>query len=95
MFPYRGDRIIDDVFFDDDGESFSYRRGGQGEWRVRIAGEGGELQVHVVLSGNAPASADVVKILLPRQELRTVRATGGRILNDAVNGEWREVRLAL
>ena len=53
------------------------------------------MQVHVVLSGNAPASADVVKILLPRQELRTVRATAGRILTDSVNGEWREVRLAL
>ena len=95
VFPYRGDRVIDDVFFDDDGESFSYRRGGQGEWRVRIAGEGGELQVHVALSGNVPVSADVVKILLPRQELRAVRAMAGRILNDAVNGEWREVRLAL
>lgn len=95
VFPYRGDRVIDDVFFDDDGESFSYRRGGQGEWRVRIAGEGGELQVHVVLSGNVPVSADVVKILLPRQELRAVRAVAGRILDDAVKGEWREVRLAL
>lgn len=95
VFPYRSDRVIEDAFFEDDGESLSRRGGGHGQWHVRVAGEGGELQVQVALNGDAPVSAEVVKILLPRQELRTVRATAGRILDDVVTGEWREVRLAL
>lgn len=95
VFPQVADSVIEDAFFEDDGESQDYRSGGAGEWKVRVVADAAELRVQIAVSGKVAVPAEGIRILLPRQECRAVRAVSGAIVRDVVTSEWREVRLAL
>ncbi|MDR2789154.1 MAG: glycoside hydrolase family 31 protein [Candidatus Accumulibacter sp.] len=94
VFPPRGEGVVEDVFFEDDGHSMAYLDGGYGKWRVRVATGANEIRVELDSSGRAAIPASGVTLLFPRQEVRPIHAVSGRITGDVVTAEWRELRLA-
>ncbi|MDP5238851.1 glycoside hydrolase family 31 protein [Uliginosibacterium sp. 31-16] len=97
VFPLRGEGVFEDRFFEDDGESQAYRDGQYGHWVLRVQGTAETISLSVQADGQCPPSRihHEVRVLLPRQEIRAIRATHGQIVSDRETADWRELRLAL
>ena len=94
IFPLQNDGIIDETFFEDDGESTAYLDGQRGEWKVRITSDEASLRVSTTAAGMAGMPEKGLTILLPRQESRAIRPESGKILADRQDGGWRVIRIA-
>lgn len=95
LFPPPGEGEFGDEFFEDDGESEGYRNGLCGHWQIRVGATAASLAVSIARSGVFPQATDTLTLLLPRQEGRSVALDAGRIVDDRVGSDWREIRLSL
>ena len=94
VFPPAGEGVIDDTFFEDDGESTAYLDGRRGEWRVRVDADARALRLSVTASGTARLPDEGLTVLLPRQEAREIQLVAGRLAADVPGGDWRTLRIA-
>jgi alpha-glucosidase len=75
LFPPPGAGGFSGEVFDDDGESFAYREGGEAGWAY--AADCTAETIAVRLTGQAGRSVPPVKVILPPGERRTLTVTGG------------------
>ena len=95
LFPPLGTGEFRDEFFEDDGESEGYRNGNYGLWHIEVSAEASSLAISVKCSGVFPPTSNMLTLLLPKQEARSLQISAARIVDDRVGTDWREVRLAL
>lgn len=93
VFPHRREGMIEESFFEDDGESTAYLDGQSGEWRARITSDDSSLHISVIATGTVCLPAKGLTILLPRQETRAALPISGTITTDPLGGEWRSIRI--
>lgn len=95
IFPPLGEGLLQDAFFEDDGESKAVRDGRHGEWQVGLRAEPQRLCLSIVAVGACPPTQREITVLLPAQERRRLEADGARVLAEQTAGLWREIRLSL
>jgi alpha-glucosidase len=67
---------------EDDGESEAYRENGFGSWRITLNSETPVLRVAIALTGRFAGDADELLLLFPEDELRPIRLSGARLLEE-------------
>jgi alpha-glucosidase len=81
--------------FEDDGESFCYREGRCGEWRVEVSATAEAIAIDLGFEGDRSFASQKLELLLPARECREVRLSGARVQSDKTVGLHRVVRVEL
>ena len=87
--------MVDDTFFEDDGESNAYLEGGYGQWHVKLNAQSELLRLSIDISGTRRDAHHEVTLLLPRQEIRSVELAAGNLIDDSMGSEWRTLRITI
>jgi alpha-glucosidase len=80
-FPALDGGSFDGEFFDDDGVSFAYRRGGGAQWSVRATLNGLRLSA---VRDPGPDDPGRVTLILPGTDQRAIACEGGSVVSDGV-----------
>jgi alpha-glucosidase len=84
VFPSTGAGLFETTAFEDDGQSFAYKSGDFGEWKVRIETTAKAVLVGITPSGKCQPQA-TVRVILPTSEKREVRVMSGSIPIEVIN----------
>jgi alpha-glucosidase len=84
VFPSTGAGVFETTAFEDDGETFAYKRGSFGEWKIRVETTAKAVLVTVTTSRKCRPQ-ERVRIILPAAEKREVRMTSGSIPIEVIN----------
>ena len=95
VFPWRGEGRITATCFEDDGHSQACREGHHGQWRLDVICTATELQIEIAREGQHPPTATHLVLRLPAAERRVLRPGAARVISEGVDGDWRQVTLAL
>ena len=93
IFPLRGQGRVEDVCFEDDGESQAYQGHEYGEWKLCVQTDVQTIRVNIDVSGKLTLPAHGLRLLFPRQEIRAIQAETGIIVQEILGDNWRELRI--
>ncbi|MDR3440993.1 glycoside hydrolase family 31 protein [Telmatospirillum sp.] len=89
LFPDAGSFTT--TVFDDDGDGLAYRDGNYGQWEITLSSSPTDLTIDIAAGGRCPPKDRQITVLLPRQDIRTVRLARGSVANDRQKDGWREI----
>jgi alpha-glucosidase len=95
IFPHRGRGHFEYECFEDDGESNGYRQGRRWSWRLDVDSDSERISIQIDRRGTGFDDQAETRLLFPRNEMRPVNFSSGRILSDSVQGMNRDIRVAL
>jgi alpha-glucosidase len=95
IFPHRGRGHFEYESFEDDGESNGYREGRYWTWRLDVDSDSERISIQIGRRGTGFTDPAETRLLLPRNEMRPISLTSGRVVSDGVRGMNREIRVAL
>jgi alpha-glucosidase len=95
IFPHHGRGHFEYEYFEDDGESNGYREGRYWTWWLGVDSDSERISIQIERRGARFTDPAETRLLFPRNEMRPISLTSGRVVSDGVREMNREIRVAL